>query len=142
MLASVALVSTATLAAGCTPPAIAKRDPVTLRMGVASPKTGIRTSGVQGYINNLLSESARRYRVGWTTTTRLASEWTWSPDGLTLDLRLHDKLQFHDGTPLDSTYLKGNLERVFKKSPSVSYRSVVGVEAPEKDLRQDQALAS
>jgi peptide/nickel transport system substrate-binding protein len=119
----------------CTQPTTsAKRDPVTLRIGVASPKTGIRTSGVQGYINNLLSESL--LGIGWDgrPLARLASEWTWSADGLTLDLRLHDKIQFHDGTPLDGTYLKGNLETVFKDSPYVSFRSVVGVEAPEENL--------
>jgi ABC-type transport system substrate-binding protein len=133
MSAIVALVSAAAVVSGCTQPASAKRDPVALRIGVASPKTGIRTGGVQGFIGTLLTESV--VGIGWDgrPTTRLAS-WTWSSDGLTLDLRLHEKLQFHDGTPVDSAYVQRHLERVFKASSAVSYQSVIGVEAPEKDL--------
>ncbi len=130
-----ALIAATAVAAGCTQPASAKRDPVTLRIGVASPKTGARTGGgVQGFIGNLLSESLVNIKWDGRPLARLASEWTWSTDGLTLDLRLHDPLQFHDGTPVDSAYVKGSLERVFKASPYVSYQSVIAVEAPEKDL--------
>lgn len=109
-----------------------KRDPVTLRIGVASPKTSLG-SGVRGFISNLLSESL--IGIGWDgrPMERVASNWTVSPDGLTLDLRLRDNLQFHDGTPVDSEYIKADLERVFKQS-LVGYESVTGVEAPEKNI--------
>jgi peptide/nickel transport system substrate-binding protein len=127
------LLSAAAVAVSCTQPASAKRDPVTLRIGVASPKTGARTGGVQSFIGNLLSETVVGIAWDGRPLSRIATP-AWGPDGLTLDLRLHEKLQFHDGMPVDSAYIKSHLERVFKVSPSVSYKSVISVEVPEKDL--------
>jgi peptide/nickel transport system substrate-binding protein len=121
-------------AVGCTPTrGDAKAVPVTLRFGVASPKTLQSGSGVGGFISNLLSESL--IGIGWDgrPVERIAAGWTVSPDGLTVDLRLRDNLQFHDGTPVDSEYIKADLQRSFKQ-PLVGYDSVIGVEAPEKNL--------
>jgi peptide/nickel transport system substrate-binding protein len=133
-LCVLALVAGSLLAAGCSQPASAKRDPVTLRIGVASPKTGAATGGVKGFVSNLLHEPI--VGIGWDgrPLQRIASEWTWSSDGLRLDLKLVEKLQFHDGTPLDSAVVKGSLERIFKRGPYVSYQSVIGVEAPQPDV--------
>jgi ABC-type transport system substrate-binding protein len=124
----------AVLAAGCTQtPVVATRDPITLRFGVASPKTSLTSSGVRGFIGNLLQEPL--IGMGWDGRpyARIATPAV-SADGLTLDLQLRDNLQFHDGTPVDARYIKADLERIFKDSSYDSYRSVVAVQAVENNL--------
>ena len=57
------LLAAALLAVGYTQTPAVTRDPVTLRFGVASPKTALTSSGVRGFIGNLLSESL--IGMGW-----------------------------------------------------------------------------
>ena len=47
---------------------------------------------------------------------QLATEWSWSPDNLTLTLKLRDKVLFHDGEPLNAEAVKVNLDR-YRTSP-------------------------
>jgi peptide/nickel transport system substrate-binding protein len=42
---------------------------------------------------------------------RLATEWTFSDDGLTLVMKLRTDARFHDGEPFDAEAAKANLER-------------------------------
>ena len=42
---------------------------------------------------------------------QLATSWAWSPDNLTLTLKLRDHVVFHDGTPMDAASVKTNLDR-------------------------------
>ncbi|MDE1992628.1 MAG: ABC transporter substrate-binding protein [Rhizobiaceae bacterium] len=42
---------------------------------------------------------------------QLATEWSWSPDNLTLTLKLRDHVLFQDGQPLDAAAVKVNLDR-------------------------------
>jgi len=42
---------------------------------------------------------------------RLATEWSFSADGLTATIKLRAGVKFHDGTPFDATAAKANLER-------------------------------
>ncbi len=37
---------------------------------------------------------------------KLASAWSWSEDGRTLTLKLHQNLKFHDGTPVETEHAK------------------------------------
>jgi ABC-type transport system substrate-binding protein len=127
---ALALLAAAIAAPACTKAVDAKRDPVTLRIGVASPKAGATLTGARGFVGNLLSESL--LGIGWNgrPTSRIAfDDPVWSDDGLTLDIRLRKDVQFHDGTRVDSKLVKRRLEQVFKASNYVSYKSVVGVEA-------------
>jgi peptide/nickel transport system substrate-binding protein len=41
----------------------------------------------------------------------LATAWTFSPDGLALDLTLRQGVTFHDGTAFDAAAVKANIER-------------------------------
>jgi peptide/nickel transport system substrate-binding protein len=128
------LLAVALSVVGCAQtPVDAKRDPVTLRFGVASPKTSLTASGVRGFVSNLLSESLIGIAWDGRPVERVASGWTVSPDGLTVDLRLRDKLQFHNGTPVDSEYIKADLQRHFEQ-PFVGFESVIAVEALEKNI--------
>ena len=129
------LLAAALLVSACTQtPLEADRDPVTLRFGVASPKTGLPTGGVAGFIGNLLSESL--IGIGWDGRpfARLATEWSTSADGLAVDLRLRDNLQFHDGTPADGAFFKNELQRIFARSQNESHKSVTSVELIEPNL--------
>ena len=63
----------------------------------------------------------------------MASEWEWKDNGLTLELRIRDGLKFHDGTPVDNTFIKNTLLEVFKNTSAVSYQSVAHVETLENN---------
>lgn len=42
---------------------------------------------------------------------QLATEWSWSPDNLTLTMKLRDHVVFQDGQPFDAKAVKVNLDR-------------------------------
>ena len=42
---------------------------------------------------------------------QLATEWTWGADGKSLTLKLRPGVVFHDGTPMDATAVKVNIDR-------------------------------
>jgi peptide/nickel transport system substrate-binding protein len=42
---------------------------------------------------------------------QLATEWAWSDDNKSLTLKIRDGVVFHDGTKLDATAVKANLDR-------------------------------
>ncbi|WP_454857627.1 ABC transporter substrate-binding protein [Rhizobium binxianense] len=46
-----------------------------------------------------------------TFQPQLATSWSWSPDNLTLTLKLRDHVVFHDGQPMDAAAVKVNLDR-------------------------------
>jgi ABC-type transport system substrate-binding protein len=136
------LVPTLGLALGaCTsPPPPKAAEPVTLNIGVALPKTPEASAGFRAFVNNLLSESL--VGMGWDGRPfgRIASDWTWSDDGLTLELRIRPNMKFHDGKLADNTFIRDTLTRIFSNPPnrsfSVSYPSVTKVEtAPDGVVR-------
>jgi peptide/nickel transport system substrate-binding protein len=68
-------------------------------MGVALPPTGA-AFGMRGVSNNLVFEPL--VSIGWDgrPVGKLASAWEWSPDRLTVTLKLDPKIRFHDDSPL------------------------------------------
>ena len=46
-----------------------------------------------------------------TIIPQLATEWSWSDDGLTLTMKLRDGVTFQDGTPFDADAVVANIER-------------------------------
>jgi peptide/nickel transport system substrate-binding protein len=63
----------------------------------------------------------------------LATEWTTSPDGLTMDLTLREGVVFHDGTPFNADAVVWNFERLLDPNVNVPrrgpYAPITGVEA-------------
>ncbi|MBV9826783.1 MAG: ABC transporter substrate-binding protein [Alphaproteobacteria bacterium] len=47
---------------------------------------------------------------------QLASEWSWSADGLALTLKLRDGVKFHDATTMGAAAVKANLDR-YRRAP-------------------------
>jgi peptide/nickel transport system substrate-binding protein len=114
------------LSSGCSQPVPTSiPEPVTLRIGVAVPKTNEASTGVKSFVGNLLSEQL--VGMGWNgrPVERLASGG-WSEDGLVLTLTLRKNLQFHDGTPLDVSFVRANLEQFLAKSV-LKYQTIVSV---------------
>ncbi|MFC0863172.1 ABC transporter substrate-binding protein [Sphaerimonospora cavernae] len=54
----------------------------------------------------------------------LATEWTFSPDGKALTLKLREGVTFSDGTPFDAETVKVNVER-YKKEPMSADASAI-----------------
>ncbi len=42
---------------------------------------------------------------------QLATDWSWSDDGLQLTMNLREGVTFHDGTPFDAEAVRANIER-------------------------------
>lgn len=65
---------------------------------------------------------------------KLATEWSWSDDNLTLTFKLRDGATFQDGAPIDATAVKANLDRArtlpdsLRKSELASVADVVVVD--------------
>ncbi|WP_326637643.1 ABC transporter substrate-binding protein [Streptosporangium sp. NBC_01755] len=53
-----------------------------------------------------------KYAKGGVIAPAVATEWTFSKDGKTLDLTLRDDVTFHDGTRLTATDVKYTLDRI------------------------------
>src|SRR5690349_17882163 len=47
----------------------------------------------------------------WKIQPRLATSYSWSPDGMALTLNLRRGVTFHDGTPFNAQAVKVNLDR-------------------------------
>jgi peptide/nickel transport system substrate-binding protein len=113
----------------------AANTPVTLRIGLALPKTSDASSGVISFVGNQTSEQL--VGVGWDgrPMPRLISGWKPSGDGRELKLTLTKDLHFHDGTPIDAAFVRDGLREFLKTSP-LSYarhKSIVSIEADSVD---------
>ncbi|MGE0308189.1 MAG: ABC transporter substrate-binding protein, partial [Acidimicrobiia bacterium] len=79
----------------------------------------------------------RLLTVGSATDTyalepMLATDWTFSDDGLTLDLNLREGVSFHDGTPFDAEAAKANLDYAKSEAASPKVRdSLAAVDSVE-----------
>jgi peptide/nickel transport system substrate-binding protein len=63
---------------------------------------------------------------------QLATEWTWSDDGLELTMKLREGATFHDGTPFNAEAVVANIERSLNLPESrrkSELASVAGIEA-------------
>ncbi|MDN5569006.1 MAG: ABC transporter substrate-binding protein [Paracoccus sp. (in: a-proteobacteria)] len=62
---------------------------------------------------------------------QLATEWTVSEDGKTIDMTLRDGVVFHDGTPFDAAAVKANIERSQTLEDSVRKSEVSSISEVE-----------
>lgn len=84
----------------------------------------------------LTLDSLTQLSVDGRALPRLADKWTWEDNGLRLRVRLHEGVQFHDGTPLRSTLAAEILNEAIRRPanralyPSFNYVTSV---RPEGD---------
>ena len=62
---------------------------------------------------------------------RLATEWSFSPDGLTATLKLRQGVKFHDGTPFNAAAAKANIDRARTLPESLRRSELATVESVE-----------
>ncbi len=70
---------------------------------------------------NLFSESLVIQDRNGNVQPRLATSWRWLRDGRTLEMKLRDGVQFHDGTMMNAEAVKFNIDRA--RSPEVQSRA-------------------
>lgn len=102
------------LAAGCGTNAPARNPQVrtTLQIGIgggASTSAG-DDAGLAAVVSNLTTEPLFFSTSAGRPAPRLAESWSYSPDGLSLTVRLRDGA-FHDNSPLTAEFVKTILER-------------------------------
>ncbi|HSC28145.1 MAG TPA: ABC transporter substrate-binding protein, partial [Vicinamibacterales bacterium] len=100
-----------------------------LKIGVAAPPAGVRSRGVVGIADYLVSEGF--VAIGWDgrPVARLASSWDWLADG-SVRFRLRAGATFHDGSPLNADAVRTILTRHIEQNreSAVSFESVTGLE--------------
>src|SRR5207237_4490923 len=123
----------------------------------AEPKRGGALRVAYGNeISNLDFHTAPGYEMNWVAMNigcglinitpdgkfvpDAAESWQISPDGLLYTFKLKKNVLFHDGTKLDASVVKFNVERIMdtgtKSSMRSSYESVHSVEALVPDTVQ------
>ena len=137
-LAAVAIVSLVIPLAACStePEGTTARTALTYATGDAEPTCldphvgGNYPQALIGsqIIESLVSRNTEGEIVPW-----LASEWSASDDGLTWDFMLDDGATFSDGTPVDATAVKVNIEHLQdpETASSTGYLAVQQIEEVE-----------
>ncbi|MWV51544.1 ABC transporter substrate-binding protein (plasmid) [Rathayibacter sp. VKM Ac-2803] len=95
------------------------------------------SSGTDGYIWKSVYDTLVFTGPDGEYEPRAATEWSFSEDGLTMNLTLRDDLVFSDGTPATANDLKATLERI-RDTPGPSQREVEGIASIE--VTSDTAL--
>src|SRR5262245_30621220 len=139
LLATVALLSTATVASAADTPrrggvllAVIGADPPSLDPHQESTFANIEL--VAPLYSTLLQLDPYHYPkiIG-----DVATDWKIAPDGLTYTFKLRQGIRFHDGSPLTSADVKASYDKIIFPPPGVRsirqphYASVASVEAPE-----------
>jgi peptide/nickel transport system substrate-binding protein len=125
----------------------------TLTIGTAIPPVQDENSGLNVIIDLLTLEVP--VQVGWDgkPIPRVLDRWKWSPDGLSVRLRLRPGLTFHDGTKLTNIIAADILKQILDPSgnavsktvtsivPEGSDEIVIHTSQPEGFLLSDMSLA-
>jgi len=62
---------------------------------------------------------------------RLATEWNWGDDNMSLTMTIRDDATFHDGTPVDAEAIKYNIERSKTLEGSLRRSEIAAVDTVE-----------
>ncbi|MGO4172412.1 ABC transporter substrate-binding protein [Bosea sp. TAF32] len=129
-------VSAAALALA-TLPALAQ-TPSTLRIGLQEDPDMLDPHKARTFVGRIVFMGLCDRLVDITPelklVPRLATEWNFSADGLTLTMKLRSDAKFHDGEPFNAEAAKANLERAMTLPDSLrksELASVDKVEAPD-----------
>ncbi|WP_186419055.1 ABC transporter substrate-binding protein [Bosea sp. CS1GBMeth4] len=131
VLASAALLGLAALPAQA-------QSPATLRIGLQEDPDVLDPHKARTFVGRIVFMGLCDRLVDITPELkiipRLATEWSFSSDGLTLTMKLRTDAKFHDGETFDAAAAKANLERAMTLPDSLrksELASVASVEAPD-----------
>lgn len=131
LLASAALLGLATL------PAFAQ-SPSALRIGLQEDPDVLDPHKARTFVGRIvfmgLCDRLVDIDPELKIVPRLATEWSFSGDGLTLTMKLRNDAKFHDGESFNAEAAKANLERAMTLPDSLrksELASVASVEAPD-----------
>lgn len=131
LLASAALLGLAAL------PALAQ-SPSTLRIGLQEDPDVLDPHKARTFVGRIvfmgLCDRLVDIDPELKIIPRLATEWSFSADGLTLTMKLRTDAKFHDGESFNAEAAKANLERAMTLPDSLrksELASVATVEAPD-----------
>ncbi len=140
LLTALACAAALTLAAL---PAVAQA-PSTLRIGLQEDPDVLDPHKARTFVGRIVFKGLCDKLLDITPdlkiVPRLATEWSFSADGLTLTMKLRSDAKFHDGEAFDAEAAKANLERArtlpdsLRKSELASVDSVTVVDATDATL--------
>ena len=96
-------------------------SPVVLTIGVPLVAGEDPLRGIQQAARLISLEGLIRTSRDGRPLSRLAEQWSESPDGLSWRFKLRTNAFFHDGSPVDSTSVKTSLERSLRGNDIVQY---------------------
>ncbi|MGY6633666.1 MAG: ABC transporter substrate-binding protein [Alkalilacustris sp.] len=86
-----------------------------LRIGLQEDPDALDTDQAQTLVGRIVFESLCDKLVNISPdlefVPELATDWSWSEDGLELTMQLREGVVFHDGTPFDAEAVVANIER-------------------------------
>lgn len=130
------LASAAFLVLGLLP--AAAQTPSTLRIGLQEDPDVLDPHKARTFVGRIvfkgLCDKLLDIKPDLSLVPRLATEWSFSPDGLTLTMKLRSDAKFHDGEPFNAEAAKANLDRARTLPDSLrrsELASVDTVEAPD-----------
>lgn len=131
LLASAALLGLAALPAQA-------QSPSTLRIGLQEDPDVLDPHKARTFVGRIVFMGLCDRLVDITPELkiipRLATEWSFAADGLTLTMKLRTDAKFHDGEAFNAAAAKANLERAMTLPDSLrksELASVASVEAPD-----------
>jgi peptide/nickel transport system substrate-binding protein len=131
-----ALASASFLALAALP--AAAQTPSTLRIGLQEDPDMLDPHKARTFVGRIVFKGLCDKLLDITPelkiVPRLATEWSFSPDGLTLTMKLRGDAKFHDGEAFNAEAAKANLERAMTLPDSLrksELASVASIETPD-----------
>jgi peptide/nickel transport system substrate-binding protein len=123
------------LALGCqkeAAPAPAAATSITIGLGGSEPRTLDPLAwGTSAWVGQNIFEALINYDAEGKMVPCLATEWSYSPDGKTLDFKIRQGVKFSNGDPLKAEDFVFSLDRAAKSSPPIMEQLMEGFEKAE-----------
>jgi peptide/nickel transport system substrate-binding protein len=126
---TVSLAAAAALGPACTSRQVHSSSPTALRIGFGFGGTALR-GALGNLVDSLTAEPLVAINWNGRPTPKLAENWAWSDDALTLRLRLRQGVVFHDGTVLNAGTVVADLRRRLKEA---EYGRVKSIDVDEEN---------